>query len=436
MTEPTLLGDVARVFDCEHRTAPPTDEVQPYAYSVGTRAVRNGILQLERAKPVSRETYESWTRRATPQVGDLIFSREAPMGEVGAVPKGARLCLGQRTVLVRPSPGLADSRFLRLALMAPGTQRWIEGMAIGSTVRHLNVADVKRIPLPALPALSDQRRIVDILEDHLSRLDAANDYLDANARRLRSLEEQVVLSRLVPHTASKAAAQIAAGQLPSLPTGWNWTGLGDTAAVVGGVTKDAKKQSDPAYVEVPYLRVANVQRTRLDLRDVATIRVRPAQAEALRLLPGDVLLNEGGDRDKLARGWIWSGEIADCIHQNHVFRARPNAERVRPEWLAWCANTYGSHWAQRHGRQSVNLASISLKTLSTMPVPIAPLAVQDRLLEEIRAFREGQEVLADSVGTARRQSSVLRQALLGAAFAGQLSGRATDLDNAEELAFS
>jgi len=76
----TVLGDIAKVIDCEHRTAPGTDR-KPFGYSVGTRAVRGGRISIEDAKPVSKETYLSWTRRATPAAGDLIFSREAPMAK-------------------------------------------------------------------------------------------------------------------------------------------------------------------------------------------------------------------------------------------------------------------------------------------------------------------------------------------------------------------
>ena len=82
-------------------------------------------------------------------------------------------------------------------------------------------------------------------------------------------------------------------ELPSLPVGWSWERLGDVAEVVGGVTKDAKKQGNPSFEDVPYLRVANVQRGYLNLDTVTHIRVDAAKARALRLEKGDVLLNEG-----------------------------------------------------------------------------------------------------------------------------------------------
>ena len=76
---------------------------------------------------------------------------------------------------------------------------------------------------------------------------------------------------------------------------------------------------------MPYLRVANVQRGWLNLEEVKTIAVTPDEKARLLLRRGDVLMNEGGARDKLGRGWIWDGQIAECIRQNHVFRIHLDA---------------------------------------------------------------------------------------------------------------
>src|SRR5207237_1118994 len=124
-----------------------------------------------------------------------------------------------------------------------------------------------------------------------------------------------------------------------VPEHWRWTRLSEIAEIVGGVTKDAKREARSGLVEVPYLRVANVQRGYLDLTNVKTVRVTVEEVEALRLRKGDLLFNEGGDRDKLGRGWIWSGEIDPCIHQNHVFRARLLDADLDPRFVSWYANT-------------------------------------------------------------------------------------------------
>lgn len=356
-----------------------------------------------------------------------ILERTIP---VAVVPFATTLNQDMKALTCRPG---IDPRWVAWGLRASERELLRTARKAGTTVASLEWSRFLDWRLP-VPPLGVQQRIVGILEDHLAHLDAANDYLDAAHTRARSFEEQTVLRRLLPGAAGPSVANVVDGTLPELPGAWAWKPLGEVAHIVGGVTKDAKKQSDPTYIEVPYLRVANVQRAHLDLRSVATIRVRPTQAEALRLRPGDVLMNEGGDRDKLARGWVWAGQIADCIHQNHVFRARPDTNLVRPKWLAWCANTYGSRWAQRHGRQSVNLASISRRTLSTMPIPVAPLGEQDRSLAEIDAILVSVSAAQESVASARHRSAALRRGLLAAAFSGRLTGRSSDLDLVEEMA--
>jgi type I restriction enzyme S subunit len=215
-------------------------------------------------------------------------------------------------------------------------------------------------------------------------------------------------------------AGISDGTLPRIPSSWNWMRLGEIAEVVGGVTKDTKKQSDPGTPEVPYLRVANVQRGRLDLSEVAKIRVSRETAKKLELYPGDVLLNEGGDRDKLGRGWIWEGQIPQCIHQNHVFRARIFDDILKPRLLAWHANGFGRRWCEANGKQSVNLASISLSKIKLLPVPVPPRDQQDTLVAEaerhLTLLDRAERAALDALGRTRR----LRRSLLAEAFAGRL----------------
>ncbi|MCA1706669.1 MAG: restriction endonuclease subunit S, partial [Actinobacteria bacterium] len=200
---------------------------------------------------------------------------------------------------------------------------------------------------------------------------------------------------------------------------WTWTTLGEIAEIRGGVTKDAKRQADPSFVEVPYLRVANVQRGRLDLRKVTTIRVPPETVHALRLEPGDVLLNESGDRDKLGRGWVWDGQIDDCIHQNHVFRARLHDE-FDPYFVSTHANTWGRAWFEKHGRQTTNLASINLGTLKQLPVPAPPRPEQEAIVVELRRTEDARQRLMASISQARKRAASLRRSILAAAFAGHL----------------
>ena len=104
-----------------------------------------------------------------------------------------------------------------------------------------------------------------------------------------------------------------------IPSDWDISTLGKFISIDSGISVGKKYEPQTPLVEVPYLRVANVQGDHLDLSDVATIWVTPEEAEKYRLKPGQLLMTEGGDRDKLGRGCLWNGEIEGCIHQNHVF---------------------------------------------------------------------------------------------------------------------
>ncbi|MFI5826625.1 restriction endonuclease subunit S [Streptomyces sp. NPDC051578] len=296
----------------------------------------------------------------------------------------------------------------------------------GTTVASLEVSRLMEIEIP-VPPLPEQRRIVARLDEQLAHIEAGEAAARTALASSEILRDRITGqgacggldgAELFPAELEKADADD--GALPDLPLGWRWARLGEIAAVAGGVTKDSKKQSDPDYVEVPYLRVANVQRGRLVLDRIEKIRVPAVKADALRLVNGDVLLNEGGDRDKLGRGWIWEGQIEDCIHQNHVFRARVINDVLDPLLLAWHANSFGKSWCDRNGKQTVNLASISLRKIKLLPVPVPPREVQAELVKVIQSHVEEAAAAHQLAQGALAQASELRGALLHAAFTGAL----------------
>lgn len=399
----------------------------------------SGLL-LNDVKSMNFTDAEMITYRLHP--GDIVLSEAS--GSPGEVGKPALWtgelddCAFQNT-LIRVRPTAHEPRFLlhyfRYVALTGGFLPSSRGVGIN----HLGRARLAGWPTP-LPSTAEQRRIVEILEDHLSRLDAAADYASAADRRLARLRDQVVMDAITGRHEAGARTAVfpepagtADGDLPELPYDWRWRRLGEIAEVVGGVTKDAKKQNDPAFVEVPYLRVANVQRGMLRLDDVTSIRVAPTKVDALRLMPGDVLMNEGGDRDKLARGWVWEGQIDGCIHQNHVFRARAH-EGIDPYFLSWCANTIGGRWAERNGKQSVNLASISLSMIRKMPVIVPPFEVAQRIVADLHdRLRELDQATA-SITALQTRTAGLRRSVLTAAFKGQLTGGRTDDEAIEEFA--
>jgi type I restriction enzyme S subunit len=206
-----------------------------------------------------------------------------------------------------------------------------------------------------------------------------------------------------------------------LPGGWTSTTLREIAEVVGGLTKDAKKILGPGFREVPYLRVANVQRGRLDLAEVKRIAASESDIQKLSLQPGDVLLNEGGDRDKLGRGWIWQGQLRECIHQNHVFRARLHSRDIDPLYVAHFANSIAQTYFAEHGSQTTNLASISLTKLGSLPIRLPPSQEQKRIVAKLEELLSDLDAGVAELKAAQKKLAQYRQSLLKAAVEGALT---------------
>ncbi len=166
-----------------------------------------------------------------------------------------------------------------------------------------------------------------------------------------------------------------------IPMAWKLAKLGNISEIVSGVTLGNRTRIRGG-IEIPYLRVANVQDGYLDLRDVKTVYVPEAEAKHLQLHSGDVLMNEGGDFDKLGRGTVWNDEITPCIHQNHVFRVRPMAA-LRSYYLAyWSQAAPGRRYFLINGKQSTNLASVNCTQLRRMPIAL-PTDDEQQRIEDI-----------------------------------------------------
>lgn len=144
------------LVDCHNKTAPYVKDGIPI---IRTSNVRERKFRLHDLKHVSNETYEYWSRRCPPEPQDIIFTREAPMGEAAIIPEGAKWCLGQRTMLIRPMLDHINEEYLLLTLTEPSLLRRATEKAIGSTVKHLRVGDVEKLAIP-VPPLGEQDRIV------------------------------------------------------------------------------------------------------------------------------------------------------------------------------------------------------------------------------------------------------------------------------------
>jgi type I restriction enzyme, S subunit len=165
-----------------------------------------------------------------------------------------------------------------------------------------------------------------------------------------------------------------------IPVQWNIYPLKKVAKISSGVTL-GRKLTGVDTIELPYLRVANVQDGYLNLTEMKHIRVPKHEVDRFLLQPGDVLMTEGGDFDKLGRGTLWTGEIPNCLHQNHIFKVRTDRSYLHPEFLALISrSSYGKHFFLLSSKQSTNLASINSTQLKAFPIPCPTKEEQERIV--------------------------------------------------------
>jgi type I restriction enzyme S subunit len=164
------------IVDCEHRTAPTVEQGIP---SIRTSNIGRGRLLLDDVRRVSERTYREWTRRAEPTAGDLVLAREAPAGNVAVIPDGLRVCLGQRTVLIRPNRSIFEPAYLAYLLLKHESQQRLLGHSRGATVQHVNVRDIRAFKLSAIPPLDSQRAVV----RRIDALQGNEDLLEATLRQ-------------------------------------------------------------------------------------------------------------------------------------------------------------------------------------------------------------------------------------------------------------
>ena len=171
--------------------------------------------------------------------------------------------------------------------------------------------------------------------------------------------------------------------------------LGEVAEIASGATK-GRRIAPTDRVDVPYLRVANVQDGFLDLDEMKTIAIRRSEVDKYALATGDLVMTEGGDIDKLGRAAVWNGELDYCAHQNHVFRVRPNRALVLTDYLRGVAGSeHGKSYFLSVAKRTTGIASINKKQLGGLPVPLPPLDLQvhyARLAAKVHALASRTEV--------------------------------------------
>jgi len=355
--------------------------------------------------------------------GDVLFAKITPCMENG---KGAyvqglptRYAFGSTEFHVMRPNHRISGKFLYYCTFNPHFRSWAEKNMHGAAGQQRVSARFLKYTDFYLPPLPEQKRIAAFLDASCAAIDRAVATKQQQLETLDGLRKSIITPSVLLGLNSKRD-QVSTGNtwLPKIPKNWKLVSLKRVSETQTGITLG--KTYEPPLIERPYLRAANVQDGHLDLKKITTIEVPAELATRYELKVGDVLMTEGGDLDKLGRGYPWEGQIPGCLHQNHVFAIRTNRHLLLPQFLAYLtASRYGRDYFEATGKRTTNLASTNSKKVGTFPIPLPPLDEQEEIVKHIDLQLAKAKSIEESIKDQISTLTAYRKSLIHECVTGQ-----------------
>ena len=372
--------------------------------------------------------------------GDILVARmPEPLGRACLFPGvGQPAVTAVDVCILRPNPNRARPEWLVNAINSPAFRSSTQHFVRGTTRQRISRKNLGTLRLH-VPETSRQDRLVDAVARVETKRSSALGHVDLARAKAQKYREAVLAAacsgRLTEDWRTEHAGEnadsvlidsrdavAAARKAPlawveptwlELPDEWRWAPMGDLALIRGGIQKQPKRApKDNAY---PYLRVANVLRGRLDLRELHEFELFDDELETYRLQPGDLLVVEGnGSAREIGRAAVWRGEVEKCVHQNHIIRVR--CPVMDPEFAVLYWNSpIGSREIASLAVTSSGLYSLSTKKIAAVPVPVAPLGEQREIVRRARELLKAGEHISTRLDEASRVLSRAARAILAEA---------------------
>ena len=335
---------------------------------------------------------ENSSARILPK-GTVAFCRTASVGN--AVILGTDMATSQDFANWVCSPAILPE-YLYEALRASGAQ--FDKEKQGSTHKTIYMPVLENFRV-LLPSLSEQHRIADILDKA--------DAIRRKRKQAIALTDQLLRSTFLEMF----------GDPVTNPKGWPEASVGEVADVQGGLQVTHARENNP--ISVPYLRVANVFRDKIDLTEIKQIRITESEMARAILQSGDVLVVEGhGNPDELGRAAVWRAQIDPCTHQNHLIRVRPKPSIIDSHYLCSYLNSNaGRQQMLRFGNTTSGLNTISTNNVRSVSIAVPPTNLQKRFA----LFVSQLSKVLKSHRTAECETEALFSSLVDRAFRGELS---------------
>lgn len=351
-----------------------------------------------------------------------MLPKFAQLGNTKAAIKGATLNRESISNILIPLPPVAEQHRIvakvdeLMALCdrleaARAEREAVRDHLTATSLARLNTADPEtiandaRFVLDALPALTARPDQVKQVKQAILSLAVQGELLpQCSDDQSAGAWYQVITGRSASAFGERASSS-------NLPSGWISVPMDAVFEVAGGIQKTPDRT--PRGNAFPYLGVANVYRGRLDLSIVKEFELAPGELERRRLVPGDLLIIEGnGSISEIGRCAKWSGEITDCVHQNHVIRCRPCDPSISDFTLLVLNSPVGIANMQRLAITSSGLFSLSVGKIRQIEIPLPPPAEQRRIVTKVKELMGLCDQLESSLSASDDRRGRLLEALV------------------------
>ena len=387
----------------------------------------DGTISHENIAHIAENVHSGFLKRSTLQENDILISIAGTLGKTGIVRDiDLPLNTNQALAFVRISSQEIVTKYIKSAIDSTIIQEILLGKTKVTSIPNLTLEIISNCPIPLSP-VSEQQRIIDLIESLFAKLDEAKEraqaVVDGFELRKSAILHKAFTGELTERWRKEHGIQIES---------WKTKPLVEIASLQTGLMKGKRYEGETTFL--PYLRVANVQDGFLDLTEIKEIEVSTSNVSRYLLKKGDVLFTEGGDFDKLGRGTVWEEEIPNCLHQNHIFVVRPHESALNSYFLSYQAGSkYGKTYFLSCSKQTTNLASINSTQLKGFPVKLPSLSEQLQIVSIIDDLidRENQARIAAEAVLA--QIDTMKKSILARAFRGELGTNDPTEESAAEL---
>ncbi|CDU01954.1 hypothetical protein VCR3J2_60082 [Vibrio coralliirubri] len=368
---------------------------------ITAKNVKFGFIQKAPEEFISPADFDSWMTRGIPRVGDVFFTTEAPLGNVAQLDSDEPIALGQRIITLQPDRNVIHQAFLKYFLLTPSTQRAINRVATGATVKGIKAKLLKKVQI-SYPSIAEQKNIVTLLDKAFSDIEQARANTEQNLQNARELFDSYLQQVFSERGDDWEETNL--GAISELKNGLNYTqaSKGELVKIVG-----VKNFKDKFYISNDELE---------------TIQIDGTLSEAYHAKDGDIfIVRSNGNKALIGRSVLAKGVTGKVSHSGFTIRVRLSSSAILPSYLTHYLKSKHVHNLLIRSGEGANISSLNQKALASLPVCFPEKNEQLRLVHDIEAIQSKTMALVNVYEQKLAALDELKQSLLQQAFTGQLT---------------